>query len=324
MLSSFSIITYTREKINQFRKMSISTTVNNNNTNSATTTTASAPKSYKIFRRLPPFYTLQPNLQSQSKQIACWNDFILDVALAAFHQTGTLGIQVTPHSPLFKSPKEVNRNLSSHGARTVLRTLVENEGGHRCLPLQLEEDDDQNNENGKNDQQQQQEGDDGDDFEDVDDDEEAASQQQQNQRSIFANCDALVVFALPCEQIVKSIWEWHDELQTSNVFSVTEIAEDEDIKKRITKRVGNVVFTASSSSSNPIIDAGSLVIGESIICDGTQQKDQRNNSSMIHVTPLSAQTVIEAIMTAEHPAMTHMKRPSLLSGASGSLGLKFG
>ena len=125
---------------------------------SPSTTEKPTSGSYKIFRRLPPFYTLQANLQSQSKQISCWGDFILDAAVAAFHQTGALGIQVTPHSLLFRSPVEVNRSLSSKGARATLRALMENHGGHRCLPLSLEDDGDAQQQNQQDDQEDEDEG----------------------------------------------------------------------------------------------------------------------------------------------------------------------
>ena len=279
---------------------------------------------YKIFRRLPPFYTLQPNLQSQAKQTASWNDFILDVALTAFHQTGTLGIQVTPHSALFKSPKEVNRVLGSTGARSVLKVLAENEVGNRCLPLPLEDDSENDalNKTEEEDVANDENDDDDDDFEGV---AENQSKSHKSTATIFANCDALVVLPLPCEQIVKSIWEWHSELQTSNVFSVTEIAEDEDIKKRITKKVMSLGrMTNSNNQTPPLADVGAAILGETIICDGTTSSSSSSSNSAIHVTPLTAETVIETIMTTEHPAMSHMKRPGLLSGSSGSLGLKFG
>jgi hypothetical protein len=282
------------------------------------TQATSSSTSYKVFRRLPPFYTIQPQIQTQAKQLSCWSDFILDAAVACYHQTGALGIQVTPHSALFKSPKQVQRHLPSSGARLVLKTMMENTGGHRCLPLSLEDADDGNNNN--NDIQEVEvvaQDDDEDDFEDAGS--PARKISPQSPQSIFANCDALVVLALPCEKILKSIWSWHEETQTSSVFSVSELAEDNDIKKRIAKLVAIPSTTGTSGDSTN--DVGLLILGESISCDNNNNIISTNQ--LLHITPLSMETVIETIMTTEHPAMAHLKRPSLLSSSSGSLGLKF-
>jgi hypothetical protein len=272
--------------------------------------------SYKIFRRLPPFYTLQANLQSQSKQISCWGDFILDAAVAAFHQTGALGIQVTPHSLLFRSPVEVNRTLSSKGARATLRSLMENHGGHRCLPLSLEVDGEQQHQQQEDEQENEDEG----EYdiivnEDEKNNKHSSSMHQQQPSSLFLNSDALIVLALPCEKIVQSIWAWHDELQTSNIFSVSEIAEDNDIKKRISKIMNSFQAGNEEQTAN---DVGMMILNETINCDGN------GKNSALQISPLSHATVIGTIMTTEHPAMAHLKRPALLSGAGGSLGLKFG
>lgn len=287
--------------------------------------------SYKIFRRLPPFYTLQPNLQSQAKQISCWGDFILDLATAAFHQTGAIGIQVTPHSPLFKSPPEVNRSLASKGARSVLRALMENQGGYRCLPLALEDEDENNNNNEVVDNVVKETDDDENEFDllqnnEDGDDENDNKMQQPLHSSIFSNCDALVVLALPCEKIVQAIWSWHDELQTSHIFSVSELAEDNDIKKRIGKLLQLSTAATNQEAGENVSssdDVGLMILGESISCENNNNNTKKMSSS-IHVSPLSYATVIETIMTTEHPAMAHLKRPTLISGSGGSLGLKFG
>ncbi len=277
---------------------------------------------YRALRRLPPFYTIQPNALSQAKQLQAWAAFLIDAAAAAFKESGALGISVTPHSPLFRGPREVGRGLSAAGARFVLRHVMEKHGGYLCLPLALEsqagleeEAERLAAENAaaaaarKNDN-----ADDG--FEDITESPgvAAAGSGGAASGSLFLNCDALLILALPCEKIVGTIQKWHDEDQTSHIFSVSEVAEDRDLVKRF-KAVMEREGVAAVDIGEPV----------SLLARGghQQQPQQQQQAGSLVLTPLDNTTIIDALMTTEHPALAHLKRPTLISSANGSLGLKF-
>ncbi|XP_033729052.1 vacuolar protein-sorting-associated protein 25-like [Pecten maximus] len=70
--------------------------------------------------QFPPFFTIQPNLETRKKQIEAWCSFVLSYT----RQQKTYSIDVTEsqNSPLFNN-KAINRKLSMDGILTVLEEL---------------------------------------------------------------------------------------------------------------------------------------------------------------------------------------------------------
>lgn len=68
----------------------------------------------------PPFFTLQPNLDTRRKQLDAWSALVL--SYLQYHKQHTLDINDAQSSPLF-SNKKINRKLSLDMINTVLEEL---------------------------------------------------------------------------------------------------------------------------------------------------------------------------------------------------------
>ncbi|XP_071791820.1 vacuolar protein-sorting-associated protein 25-like [Asterias amurensis] len=68
----------------------------------------------------PPFFTLQPNLETRKKQLAAWCDLVL--AYHKHHKLFSLDLKEAQSSPLFNNSK-INRKLSTDSICTILEEL---------------------------------------------------------------------------------------------------------------------------------------------------------------------------------------------------------
>ncbi|KAK4036671.1 hypothetical protein OUZ56_028714 [Daphnia magna] len=69
----------------------------------------------------PPFFTLQPNLDTQKKQLEAWRKLVIDYC----HHNKIFVLDVQESIPLFQN-KTIDRQLSSEGIKRVLEILQEN------------------------------------------------------------------------------------------------------------------------------------------------------------------------------------------------------
>lgn len=63
----------------------------------------------------PPFYTLQPNLETRSKQLSIWKDYILDFSRS--NRKFTLDYDI------FSNPS-INRNCNSEFINMIIQELI--------------------------------------------------------------------------------------------------------------------------------------------------------------------------------------------------------
>jgi ESCRT-II complex subunit VPS25 len=71
----------------------------------------------------PPFYTLQPNKDSQAKQLSLWKDYVL-----GWHKTNKQSTLVISEWPLFENDK-INRKLSLADRQAVVDHIVRGGNG---------------------------------------------------------------------------------------------------------------------------------------------------------------------------------------------------
>jgi hypothetical protein len=280
-------------------------------------TDANAGPTYRVLRRLPPFYTLQPNAQTRSKQLQCWAEFVLDAAAAAHRESGCLGIQLHPHSALFRAPRELGRVLPAAGARAVLRHLMEVHGGYRCLPLALDvaagdADADSAAAATAAAAAAHAAREDADGFDDAGEGVGAsgADAATAGDGAVFANCDALLVLALPCERLIDCAAAWAARQPVVRVFTLGELASDADLTARL-----DAAIDGGASVGEPITVAGAVAVAATA-------KPPPVQAAVVCVA-VDAATVFETVMTADHPALAHAKRPALIAAAGGAIGLKF-
>ncbi|XP_057380913.1 vacuolar protein-sorting-associated protein 25-like [Daphnia carinata] len=69
----------------------------------------------------PPFFTLQPNLDTQKKQLEAWRKLVIDYC----RHNKIFVLDVQESIPLFQN-KTIDRQLSSEGIKRVLEILQEN------------------------------------------------------------------------------------------------------------------------------------------------------------------------------------------------------
>ncbi|XP_033126326.1 vacuolar protein-sorting-associated protein 25-like [Anneissia japonica] len=87
----------------------------------------------------PPFFTLQPNLETRKKQVDGWCDLVL--LFAQHHKLYQLDVKESSSNPPFSNP-QINRKLPLEGVYTVLEELrtrgnIEwtDKGKSRCLVM---------------------------------------------------------------------------------------------------------------------------------------------------------------------------------------------
>ncbi|XP_038071505.1 vacuolar protein-sorting-associated protein 25-like [Patiria miniata] len=68
----------------------------------------------------PPFFTLQPNLETKKKQVAAWCDLVL--AYHKHHKIFNLDVKESQSSPLFNNTK-IDRKLSTDAIYSILEEL---------------------------------------------------------------------------------------------------------------------------------------------------------------------------------------------------------
>lgn len=78
----------------------------------------SAAPQYPEFYSFPPFFTIQPVLATQKKQLALWRDLIVQ-----YHTKYKLKTLVVHECPLWKN-SEIGRSLSQEGIAKVMEDLV--------------------------------------------------------------------------------------------------------------------------------------------------------------------------------------------------------
>jgi ESCRT-II complex subunit VPS25 len=78
---------------------------------------------YPEFYSFPPFFTIQPVLATQEKQLALWRDLIL-----RYHTQHKLKTLVVHECPLWKNDK-IGRRLGSDAIREVMQDLVDHGNG---------------------------------------------------------------------------------------------------------------------------------------------------------------------------------------------------
>jgi len=71
--------------------------------------------------RFPPFFTLQPNTETQEKQMGAWRALIL--AYCRHHRTFTLDLTESLESPLFYNA-DIQRRLSEESIQAILDELA--------------------------------------------------------------------------------------------------------------------------------------------------------------------------------------------------------
>lgn len=71
--------------------------------------------------KFPPFFTIQPNLETQKKQVTAWGDLIL--AYHKHHKLYSLDVKEAVNSPLFCN-NEIQRKLPAEGVIKVLDALA--------------------------------------------------------------------------------------------------------------------------------------------------------------------------------------------------------
>lgn len=76
----------------------------------------------------PPFYTLQPNSQTLSRQLSLWSSLILSYCSA--HSLFTLTLSSAPSLPLFSNPG-IRRALDERSIKTILTHMSLPENGRR-------------------------------------------------------------------------------------------------------------------------------------------------------------------------------------------------
>lgn len=68
----------------------------------------------------PPFFTIQPNLETRDKQLSAWCDLVLKYCKA--NNKYIIDVREAESWPLFNN-QEIQRNLSSDGIQLVLNNL---------------------------------------------------------------------------------------------------------------------------------------------------------------------------------------------------------
>jgi len=80
----------------------------------------------------PPFFTSQPNVETEEKRMEAWQNLVLDYC--RHHRIFILDIQEAIQSPLF-SNKSINRLLDINGVHKVLESLHRQNRAEWCDKL---------------------------------------------------------------------------------------------------------------------------------------------------------------------------------------------
>ncbi|KAK5012032.1 putative vacuolar protein-sorting-associated protein [Cryomyces antarcticus] len=96
-----------------------------------TTTATTLPSTFPLPSRtsFPPFYTLQPNLETRTRQLTLWSSLIQ--SYCAHQRLAKLSLASALASPLFRNDA-LGRRLSLLDARAVLDWMCSAEGGGRA------------------------------------------------------------------------------------------------------------------------------------------------------------------------------------------------
>lgn len=70
----------------------------------------------------PPFFTIQPNLETRAAQLDAWKSLVL--SYCQHHKISILDIKQALNTPLFAN-KELNRQLNSEGLSIILKYIEE-------------------------------------------------------------------------------------------------------------------------------------------------------------------------------------------------------
>ncbi|GAM83574.1 hypothetical protein ANO11243_015620 [Dothideomycetidae sp. 11243] len=98
----------------------------------ATVTSTSAAGSSFAFpphHSFPPFFTLQPNITTQTRQLALWSSLIQ--SYCAHNRSFRLSLTDAMESPLFHN-NQVSRRLDQRSAQRVIDWMASAEGGRRA------------------------------------------------------------------------------------------------------------------------------------------------------------------------------------------------
>ncbi|TKA62324.1 hypothetical protein B0A49_09007 [Cryomyces minteri] len=100
-------------------------------TTTTTITTTTPPSTFPLpaHTSFPPFYTLQPNLQTRTRQLTLWSSLIQ--SYCAHHRLAKLTLGSALATPLFRNDA-LGRRLSLLDARAVLDWMCSAEGGGRA------------------------------------------------------------------------------------------------------------------------------------------------------------------------------------------------
>ncbi|KAK3669513.1 hypothetical protein LTR78_010614 [Recurvomyces mirabilis] len=104
-----------------------STTTYTPSTSTTTTTTTNNSFPFPTYTTFPPFYTLQPNLQTRARQLELWSTLI--TTYSAHHHLFRLTLSTLP-ADLFSNPA-IHRSLKPSDIRLVLDHLSKHESGPR-------------------------------------------------------------------------------------------------------------------------------------------------------------------------------------------------
>ncbi|XP_075216575.1 vacuolar protein sorting 25 isoform X2 [Lycorma delicatula] len=77
----------------------------------------------------PPFFTIQPNIETRAKQLEAWKTLVLDYHKAS--QQAILDISEAERSPLFNNAS-IKRRLPSEGIILVLESLAKKGNAEPC------------------------------------------------------------------------------------------------------------------------------------------------------------------------------------------------
>ncbi|KAK5002234.1 hypothetical protein LTR28_011669 [Elasticomyces elasticus] len=93
----------------------------------APTSASYTPPPYTSY---PPFYTLQPNATTRSRQLSLWSSYILSYTRSQTPRIFRLNLSTALDSSLFHN-RTISRRLGERDARTVLDWMASRDGGTR-------------------------------------------------------------------------------------------------------------------------------------------------------------------------------------------------
>uniref|UniRef100_A0A7N5P1G1 Vacuolar protein-sorting-associated protein 25 n=1 Tax=Ailuropoda melanoleuca TaxID=9646 RepID=A0A7N5P1G1_AILME len=85
--------------------------------------------------RFPPFFTLQPNVDTRQKQLAAWCSLVL--SFCRLHKQSSMTVMEAQESPLFNNVK-LQRKLPVESIQVVLEELRK-KGGFSLWPQKINE-----------------------------------------------------------------------------------------------------------------------------------------------------------------------------------------